>query len=291
MSEETSQDAIVCAIYKYSDYSIVEPWINSIRKTDFNGDIAIVAINIPEEMIARIEHAGVVVYECNDTSATHPNVLRFKYISEYLKTKSYSKIVLTDARDVVFQANPFNYLYAIDQNYAIVSSSENILIKDEPWMKNNLISTFGNEAYETLKDTEALCAGVIAGNSTDIATLCDEIFIASGGASANTSNTAAWNEHSHWSTWSKDPADQAAYNVILRNSEWANRVKVCGIDEDWNINIGVSEYNNSSVLINPNGVTHGDIVKNYKGQLFHIVHQYDRIYQLKTSILKKYVNG
>lgn len=289
MSSGAPVDAVLCSIYKYSDYRIVEPWISSIKKTDFSGDVVIIAINIPDGMYEQIKNNGVKVYRCTDDRDIHPNVLRFEYISKYLKMQSYSKVIVTDARDVVFQANPFNYLRNIDKKYKIVASSENILIRNESWMKDNLISTFGTEAYERIKDTEALCAGVIAGDGSYVASLCDEIFSASLHASANTANTNEWNENTHWSTWSKDPADQAAYNVLLRSDDWLDLVKVSGLDEDWNVNMGVSTYNNADMLIHSRGSIHHNIVKNSKGQLFCIVHQYDRIDQLKYAVLETYL--
>lgn len=292
MNADSNNDAVICSICNYRDYAIIKPWINSIRKTGFTGDVVIVAINVPNEICEQAINAGVYIYRCTDASSMHPNVLRFKYISEYLKTKTYSKVVVTDARDVVFQANPFNYLYRLDEKYKIVASSENILIKNEPWMRDNLISTFGVHVYENIKDTEALCAGVIAGDSEHVARLCDEVFTESVLANGSASTiTGAWNEREHWSTWSKDPADQAAYNVLLRSIEWADLLKVCGTDEDWNINIGVSQYNSRELLIHDNGHIEHDIVKNSSGQVFHVLHQYDRIYQLKNAVLDRYANG
>ena len=282
-------DAIVCAIYKYNDYSIVRPWINSIKSTGFRGSIIVVAINVSDEMCRQIRSNGVIVSQHTDTSQTHPNVLRFKYVNEFLSTRTYNKVIITDARDVVFQVNPFNYLYSIDQKYKIVSSSENILIKNESWMRNNLINTFGNDAYEELKDKEALCAGVIAGESEHLSSLCGEIYDMSIVTSASTANTSQWKEQAHWSTWSKDPSDQAAYNVLLRSDKWADVTKVSGIDENWNINMGVSTYNSLDVLVHPTGKIVHDTVKNSRGEFFHIVHQYDRINQLKDLVLEKYL--
>lgn len=282
-----NKNAIICSIYKYSDYKILMPWINSIKQTSFQGDIVIIAINIPDNMEKDLFNQGVLVVKNSDVSNMHPNVLRFKYIHDYLLNSDYQKIVLTDARDVIFQKNPFESKYLIENTYKIISSCENILFKNEEWIKNNLINTFGVDIYEANQEKEAVCAGVLAGNADSIARLCLEIYNKSASMNEVIDNNR-FNENLHWSQWSNNPPDQAALNIILNSEEWIDDTAFLSANSDWNINLGVSNKANDSLLIHNPGYMDNGIVKNDKGDAFFIVHQYDRILQYYNMILSKY---
>lgn len=283
-----SNNAIVCSIYKYNDYDVVSLWINSIRSTGFDGDIVVVALNIPENLINFLKDNKIIVHEYHDNSNIHPNVLRFKYIHNALANSNYNKVVLTDARDVVFQKNPFNHLEMIQSNYKIVASSENVLFKDNAWIKDNMINTFGIESYISNEYNEAVCAGVLAGEKNNLSSLCLDIYNLSMTVNSfidlNSINTK-----DHWSGWSKDPADQAALNILIHN-KWKDLTKILSLDSSWCINLGISNEINKELLLNNLGYLDNDSLKNSMGEDFFIVHQYDRIKEYNDIFVRKYGN-
>lgn len=282
------KDIIMCSIYRYNDYGFIKTWVNSIKQTSFDGDIAIVAINISDEMSKTIKDNGVNVYRYEDNTNIHPNVLRFKYIHQSLQDIKGSRIVLTDARDVMFQKNPFDHPYMLSNKHDIIASSENILLKNEWWSKKNVINTFGAFEYKKIKNYEAICAGVIAGKTEKVAELCLEIYQMSLQSRQLSYDPGSIDLQKHWSEWSSDPADQAAFNILLKNNKWRNVSKIANLDSAWNINFGVSNQQNVRNLLMPTGSIEDGVVKNNELKSFFIVHQYDRIEWFKNMIAKKY---
>ena len=56
--------------------------------------------------------------------------------------------------------------------YNLLVGSENMLYKDEPWGRNNMLQSFGEYFFDRLKDERIICAGVIAGTLEDVRDLC-----------------------------------------------------------------------------------------------------------------------
>jgi len=284
-----NKNIIMSFAYKYEDHKILIPWINSIKKINFDGDVVVIAINTSDSVDKILEDNKILVRKYFDDSNTHPNVLRFKYFFEFLNENKYSKIILTDIRDVIFQKNPFYNKYLNNNLYELVLSSENILLKDEPWSKNNVINTFGIDEYEKIKNLDALCAGVIAGKATTVKNLCLEIYKKCLESKTIVYHFSGWDSNKHWSQWSSDPPDQAAFNILIREKKWSEISKIVSIDEDWNINLGVSNINNIKLLLNEVGSFENGVVKNKNREEFFIVHQYDRIPELNNEILRMYL--
>lgn len=170
-------------------------------------------------------------------------MLRYHY-------KFIENVIITDVRDVVFDSNPFD----IVPNSGVNGAGENILMKDEEWNKSTMIRMYGKAAYNTVRDNEVLCCGVMSGKRVDMLNICKMIYHMSVGYQV---------------------ADQMALNLLYEDmEEWIEPTdKVYQVHTNW-------KYDESQ-LIRPN--LHQVIPEGYP-----IIHQYDRIPQLKELFSNKY---
>ena len=100
---------------------------------------------------------------------------RFAYYKEFLCThaEAYRNVILADARDVIFQEDPFSRplesevcLFAEHSSRPIASSGSTA-----KWIKRS----FGTDAFEKISTQPVLCAGAIMGTVAGISVLIDEL--------------------------------------------------------------------------------------------------------------------
>ena len=98
-----------------------------------------------------------------------------------------------------------------------------------------------------------------------------------------------------WSMTSANPdqlSDQAAYNVLINLYPFKDCVQKVTQEEGFVTQLGtvlVKKDEFKDVLLEPTPIVDENyIVKNQKGEVFPLVHQYDRIPQFKQFIYEKY---
>ncbi len=179
--------------YSWSDLSI---FFNSLKKTGFNGDVVVFASRLGPDTTQTMRDHGVDVRQIFIPLLKLRNVLllpgwkpwkfllslishqglrraigkrafnimcaRFAHFHDYLQQNvdRYGKVLVTDIRDVCFQADPFEAADGIP----IVSFLEPLRIKggaNGKWMDE----AFGAELDPTLLDELVCCAGVTIGEA------------------------------------------------------------------------------------------------------------------------------
>jgi hypothetical protein len=169
------KDLIIGAASNYS-WDQLKYWVNSIKKTSFSGDIAIVGTNMKKETIDRLTEKGVILSlygkqnERGDIEAPQngaPHVERFFYIWNFLETSpiDYNNVITTDTRDVIFQGNPSEWLDEYVHSSLIVASSEGMRYVNEPWGNKNLYEALGPFFHNKLKNNLIYNVGVLAGEA------------------------------------------------------------------------------------------------------------------------------
>lgn len=282
--------------YKYDD---VKYWINSIKKSGFDGDIVLVVTNIVLAELEKIAEKGVQILaygqKDNDGNYTSnsqmpPHVERFFHIWNFLNTtkEEYEFVVTTDVRDVVFQRNPMKFLRG-DTFTGFVAAGEGLAYKDEPWGNNNYLQAFGPFFHNIIKDKEIYNVGVMAGEMD----LVRDMLLMILQLSVNRPIPIV---------------DQAVYNFILNTDVFKNRTEFFGNGSGWACNLGTTlpaivsgsgdigqrndptaqllyqtKYLADQPIINEEG-----IVFNSYDMPFYIVHQYDRVAGLAEKIRAKY---
>lgn len=274
-------------------------WVNSIKRSGFDGDIALVTTNIESEDIIKLTDEGVKLtiygnrmpngsYTAHSNGA--PHVERFFYIWNHLNTEvqEYRYVICTDTRDVVFQSNPSIWLENNLVSYSLVSSSEGMRYKNETWGNQNLHDTFGPYFHRIFKENMINNVGTLAGTSEYMQGLMFAIF--------------------QMSINRPIPiVDQAVYNVLMNTIPWKYDNYETTNEDAWAIQLGttigavhsgkgdlgmmykdniqgyLSLYEDEQPSINSDG-----IVVNHEGTPFCIVHQYDRVDSWKDRIVEKY---
>jgi hypothetical protein len=295
---------VVGCFYDY-EYKDLEPWINSLKKTGFNGSVFLVMLSGHEKILNKLTSQGVTVFYGTPntegyidflpgTNKHNTTSIRFAYLSKILeKNCKTENVVFTDLKDVIFQENPQRLFDSIP--YDIIVGEEGFNYSDEPWGKNNLEKAFGGKIYERLKDKDIVCAGVIAGKKKIIIDLFENIY--------------AWCCSSIYPNTVPGGGgpDQAALNIIINQKLIEPYVcrtplilhagtSIPGIKAG-NGDIGVdvklnpeklSFYQYKHTLIDGPICVDGIIKNSFGNRPYYIVHQYDRIPEWKKIIIEKY---
>jgi len=289
------QDCVIASATGY-DYSQVERWITTLQKTGYSGDIVITGTNLTEQTVQSIQDTGASLHlfgkknESGDIvgdTKNPPHVERFFYIANViehrLKKNNYRFVISTDIRDVIFQSDPTVWLESKLRNYSLVASSEGMKYENEPWGNQNLYQSFGPYFHNTMKLNMIQNVGVLAGRAREMHSLMTLIYQLSLGRPIPI-------------------VDQAVYNFLLTVYLFNIETYFATNEDNWAIQLGTTEMAVAS--------GHGDLGQKYKEdmQSYHmlyedvqprigddnivrnssnvpycIVHQWDRIPQLKNA--------
>jgi hypothetical protein len=276
----------------------VKYWVNSLKNTEYRGDIALCVSNIDAATINKFNAEGVITFAYgtmrddgsyflpNDGAA--PHVIRFFYMWLVLdKLSGYDQVISTDVRDVIFQRDP---TLDIPEEYNLAVSSEGMLYKDEPWGNRNILEAYGPFFHNILKDKVILNVGVVGGRYEAVKNLFLNIFL----MSINRPIPIV---------------DQASYNMLIhtmtdRDDVWFN-------PPDWAIQLGTTPQavlegtsGDLALSIKLGNISEDDYRKSYygpwfnfyaesvrdakSGEIFSIVHQWDRVPSIADAIKVKY---
>lgn len=274
------KDVVISSVtnYKWDD---IKYWVNSLDRSGFSGDKIVICYNVDYNLVEELVKRNYIVHAFHDDKNNRRftydkpgfNIVveRFFHYWYFLNKYSgkYRYLIATDIKDVIFQKNPSDYLMMYD----IYTSSELIKYKDEEWGKNNMISSFGEAIYDTMKDREIYNAGVMAGKFDTMVGMFLNISLICNGMNHHVNGGGG--------------PDQAAYNILLNTAydgmSW---------DNGWAAQLGTTgshiiEKYNKFLTGNPPHEKNGILYKE-DGSLFTIVHQYDRIESLKHKIHEMY---
>jgi hypothetical protein len=298
-----------CSNYTWKD---LKYWVNSIRKSGFDGDVALIGTNLKKATLDKLTDEGVIleVYgkpnEAGDIEAHSngaPHVERFFYLWDFLrKTKTeYEYVITTDTRDVIFQSNPSEWIDKhnvkdwIDKNDVfwsnLIASSEGLRYKNEPWGDANLFQSFGPYIHKVMREDLIYNVGVIGGAYSAVRDLMLMIFQ----LSINRPIPIV---------------DQAVYNFIIKQEPYALSTAFTKNTDSWAIQLGttleaiqagsgdigqaclkdpckLAQYKINFEDIQP-VIKDDGTVENQVGKKYAIVHQYDRIPELKKKIQELY---
>jgi hypothetical protein len=299
------KDVIIGVVDNY-DWDKIKYWANSIKQSGFDGHKALIVYNMNAETSKKLSNEGFIVVGCNeyseekgfsfDTSKRSIMVDRFFNIHNFLNMlqdpTDVERVIITDVRDVVFQVNPTEWLntFFLPQ-YNLLVGSENMLYKDEPWGRNNILQSFGEYFYDRLKDERIICAGVIAGTLEDVRDLCLTIWMVcrnmnphvpgGGGPDQAALNILLDTVVHKYTTFFTDPVD--GWVVHAGTSMDAVRAGSGGIGEaylkDPSINLPFVNNIEYSVINNKIAANQTPLT---------IVHQWDRVPAWKKLIEEKY---
>lgn len=168
-------------------------------------------------------------------------------------------LAFSDARDVVFQSDPFNWL---EENLApgkdLLVGEESITHED-PWNRRNVLKTYGRHAYDRVAEVPVCCAGYFAGRYEAMMDFMLAVY---------------------YFDQTKRSGDQAAFNQLLTFCGWKEKAQKVNWCVPWLLHaVGANVGPKARGFCMPAEtfpIFEDGLVKTADGQPYAIVHQYDR---------------
>jgi hypothetical protein len=264
------------------NYEQLKYWAKSFREVNKEDDIVLLVFNMDEESKTKLRDIGVNVIEQQIllTNGMPIHTLRFIHFKNFLvgNKEKYegSHVLITDTRDVIFQTNPFSDEYGLHVN-SITITSEYISYENEDWGKQNYLDTFGQYYYSEIKNKEIYNVGVIHASYYDMILMCQNIFLMSMYNTRHNPicdqavfNYLIYNTPLSYLVYSRSNIYLAAHLGVLMDPTKIEKFKPFLTIEDHKMPV----WENNQILSNNNIVP--------------IVHQWDRVLELKTYYIEKY---
>lgn len=286
--EMEKRDVVITAITGYNFHHIA-PWVNSLDRSGFTGVKAVVCYNTDHETVEELVKRGYSILAFHKDPVTgdlsYPNrdfsivVDRFLHYWLMLDNPQNAAgiryVVATDAKDVIFQRNPSEFLNSIDPG--ILVSSEAIAYEHEPWGLNNLTQSFGPLVYEQHKTNTIINCGVLAGTFNHFMGLCKTVYLLSHGTVQHVPGGGG--------------PDQAALNILLSTEAYKDCTTVTRHGGNWTAQLGTTMDPNKINGYRPH-ITEAlpvfnketGFVENCYGEPYTIVHQWDRVPEVRAMV-------
>lgn len=262
-----SKYTIVGCITKYN-IDDIKPYVESIRSSGFNGEKLMLVYDVSNEVIEYLHQNGWLLVQSE--LQEHIILQRFRDMYVLLQDHETDIIIWTDVKDVIFQKNPVEWLDKY-MNKDILSLSESVIFKNEPWACVNSGTSFPIE-WQWLQHKTSYCAGTIIGKRDAIRDLFIDIY--------------------RWSKTTANPqqlSDQAAYNVLINLHQYKNIVQFVNQEEGLATQLGVVFMRGEEQEVTePRPIYKNGKFYNQGGEEFYIVHQYDRNDEIKKAIRNIY---
>lgn len=280
-------DLIIGAADNYT-WQQVKPWAKSIRQTGFDGEVVLIVYRVPNELIEQCEANGVIVVEATSDDfiqpinhnkmglATQAHQLRNFHMWQFLRTEEtdYRYVIVTDTRDIYFQTNPSQWLDRMfDEEYDIMLPSEAILFEKEDWNAKMVKDAFGPYLWEyVLRDKPACNSGTFVGKRKAMQEMLLTMYLVAKNIGMS-------------------GIDQGTLNV-LGHTAFRDRTYVCGMNLGWACQCGTVLDPTKAYLwerlYEPQPKIIDHVVLNSMNNPFVIVHQWDRVPELRQLVEARY---
>jgi hypothetical protein len=176
-------------------------------------------------------------------------------------------------KDVVFQANPSDWLEQHLGDKSLNVGSESVRFQDEPWGNGIVANAFDGSVYEYVKLRTVYNAGTIAGTTSAIRDFALQVYLIAAGRP----------EH----------PDQASANIVLSLEPFRSITRFNSSEDGWACQAGTTvapSYVTGSKLplLEPPPVWDGDMVRTQAGAPFCLIHQYDRVPDWANALRRKH---
>ena len=284
------KDIVIGCITGY-DFDKIKPWVNSLDQCGFTGHKAMICYNIDFETVEELVKRKYAIFSFRKDDTTRMFkykdnfsivVERFFHLWYFLKNlrekNELKNVITTDVKDVIFQTNPTDWLERKLGHNRVNVASESIKYEDEEWGKNNLLKSFGQAIYDEHKGNTIYNAGTIAGKVEHMIGLFLNIYM-------------LCNSTQHQIEGGGGP-DQAALNILLHTQAYKQITNFANSEDAWAAQLGTTgpqiagKYGDKLLENSPE--IRDNIVFTSRNEPFCLVHQYDRVPELKKAIEEKY---
>jgi len=167
------RDAVLGLAMRYSVEQIA-PFVKSLRRTGFDGDVILLVSEVGDDVIRFLADWGVTAepFETYNPAGFYLALVRFfKYYEIlmrgiYQKRARYDRVLLTDVRDVYFQARPFPETLEHEVCFAMENPAQ--IIGTCPYNRGWIQAGFGDAVFTQIKDRRVTCSGTVLGSYAGI---------------------------------------------------------------------------------------------------------------------------
>jgi hypothetical protein len=152
------------------DAAMIAPFVRSLREV-FHGTVALIVDDRPDVNALLQEYGVEAVYpEVTQGWEPHPVMARFAAYGRLLERwPNAVDVLLTDVRDVVFQAEPFG---PPPRRLEVFVENEGGKLGDHAFNMKHLSALVGDEMASTLVNKPCICVGTILGPRDEVARFC-----------------------------------------------------------------------------------------------------------------------
>jgi hypothetical protein len=282
-------DAVVGCIAGLSLQQIA-PWLSSLERSGFRGRRFLIHLDSDAQLVTELDRRG---YETYDASFLHGSanslkenplpdeisVNRFYYIWHFLSRMAGAPngiryLIATDVRDVIFQRNPSDWLERHMGRTRLLAGTESLRFEDEPWGAQTMQDCFGPQVWDEYRHKLIYNAGTIAGEFRTLVDLALQIYLVAPGDRVLYS-------------------DQAALNLLLGSAIYREVTCFASSEDGWACQAGTTADPNllqkvRHRLLCPAPCFDGEYVRTAAGEIFTLVHQYDRVPEWSAPLKTKY---
>lgn len=274
---------ILIGSIKHCDRDRIDIWVKSALKYVKARKVLICLDEVVPPSILELNNLGfeVIHYPTNQNSDVNVSKFDRHILSrKFLQSVEDNSIVLlTDTIDVVFQNDPFDW-YRKNKNNKLLITSEGILVGHESWNMGGISNSFPYFVDE-VRNVEVYNSGIIMGEVEKVKDLL--LFIYNLSVNVKPQFT--------------EGIDQPAMNVTLLSSVFKEITQFTTTDESFAVNCAVAgptpqfvswgferNYIYNLPIFSDNGIV------NKNGELYCIVHQYNRIEKWNNFFKEVYLD-
>lgn len=202
---------------------------------------------------------------------------RFFHASQLLRQhcektgEQFRFLAFSDARDVAFQANPFDWVSRnLEADKDILVAVEGVDHRDE-WNRRMMIKAFGKHALDRVRNTPVVCCGFFAGR---FGPMLDFML-------AN-----------YYIDQNKRIGDQVAMNQLLSFDAWRRQTRFVDWTTPWALHActTLTPSTSAGFYADPQTlpVVEDGIVKTRSGEPFAVIHHVDRHPELMASLTARF---
>ena len=152
MTRVNASKNLILGFCARSSVERLEPFIASLRRTTFAGDIALLIEDMAADSVDRLRAIGVIVERAAPSAQQRMATMSSRYFSylDFLVRRGagYDHVMLADPTTSIFQADPFAAPLPAD----IVYTGERYTIDETPAVRDAMVSAYGEAVAGNLRD-------------------------------------------------------------------------------------------------------------------------------------------
>ncbi len=282
-------DAVVGSISCLS-FEQIAPWVGSLDACGFRGRRIVIHVRADLQTLAELRQRGCETYDASPLHGGGNRVLkekprdaeisvnRFYYIWYFLSQTAAAPpsryVIAIDVGDVVFQRNPSLWLEQHLGDKRLVVGCESLHFENEPWSAQTMQECYGPHVWQAYRRKLIYNAGTIAGEFRTMMDLCLQVYLLSPGDRMLYS-------------------DQQALNLLLGSEVYREITRFASSEDGWACQAGTTADPNLLQKVRPHLTCpaprfDGEFVRTAGGEIFTLVHQYNRVPEWDIPLKEKY---